>query len=123
MYKLSFSKPMYKTYKDGKITLCTYKCTMLDAKTKEVFSDFVVTGKSVCSDNDTIDVKVGRNLAESRAKYQAYSTAKELMDCNICLEDVHEQFEETLNIISFYNSLNYLKKNELKHINFLKKDL
>ena len=123
MYKLSFSKPSYKVYKDNKITLCTYRCTVHNTKTKEVFGTFTVTGKSVCSDTDTPDAKTGRAIAESRAKYRAYATAKELTATTNDMEELFEKLADMINVAGFYHYLTYLKKKELEHIKFLKEGL
>ena len=72
MLKLRFSKPFHKQYMDGKISVCKYECQIIDSQTKDIVSQFTVTGTAKCSPDDTVDVEFGRRLADSRAKLAAY---------------------------------------------------
>ena len=122
MLKLRFSKPSIKTYSDGKITVCTYKCTLLDRENKRVVDEFSVTGTSKCAPTDSIDAAFGRKLADSRAKLMAYKTV-----CNFIpkeqLNYLEEEVNRGLNTLAFYDEMLYLKSKEQEHINFIKNEL
>ena len=75
MLKLRFSKPFHKQYMDGKVSVCKYECQIVDNLTKDVVSEFTVTGTAKCSPNDTVNPEFGQKLADSRAKLAAYKRA------------------------------------------------
>ena len=55
MLKLRFSKPTHKQYVDGKVSVCKYRCKIIDNQTKEVVDEFTVTGTAKCSANDIVN--------------------------------------------------------------------
>lgn len=122
MLKLKFSKPSVKTYKDGKITVCRYKCAIIDNCTKEVLSAFNAKGISVCSDSDVVNAECGRRLADSRAKYNAYKEAAEIAKIPM-IEGKLAEVITLFNILNFHEEMQYLKKNENKHIRRLNADI
>lgn len=105
MYKISFKNPnskVVKTYNDGKVTVVTLigefsdefkhlywnlprevENWMNDHPTVRTLfeSDYkvVVTGKAICSENDTNDPKLGERIAESRAKLSLYKFMRTLL--------------------------------------------
>ena len=122
MLKLKFSKPSVKTYKDGKITVCKYKCMIIDNCTKEVLSAFNAKGISVCSDSDTVNAECGRRLADSRAKYNAYKEAASIMNI-VDREEFVNKVKVGIDVLFFYEEMQYLKKAENRHIRKLNEDI
>lgn len=118
MLKLRFSKPSVKTYKDGKITVCKYDCTLIDGETKIVVNEFSTTGMSKCSPNDALDVDYGRKLADSRAKLAAYKIASSIITEDE-IQQMLAQMEHFSELIHFTDTMRYLKKKEISHIEFL----
>lgn len=122
MLKLRFSKPSIKTYADGKVTVCRYNCTVLDKQTKEVKMRFSVLGTAKCAPNDTVDAAYGRKLADSRAKFNAYKIAENIIspDCYTC---IIEEINKNAALACFVETMWYLKKKEEEHIKFLNKEM
>lgn len=121
MLKLRFSKPSVKTYMNGKITICKYDCTLIDGETKIVVNEFPATGMSKCSPNDVLDVDYGRKLADSRAKLAAYRIASSIIS-EEDIEDMLAQMEHFSELIHFTDTMRYLKKKEIAHIEFLNEE-
>ena len=107
MLKLRFSKPSYKQYMDGKVSVCKYKCQIVDNQTKDVVSEFTVTGTAKCSPNDTVNPEFGQKLADSRAKLAAYK---------YLLSELAETVDRAVGILEFHQTMQYLKKKEVDHI-------
>ena len=118
MLKLKFSKPSTKQYNDGRITVCTYSCEIIEnntGNTKEVRSSFKVTGISKCAPGDTVDLDFGRKLADSRAKLQAYRIASKYINPTSIPAFV-ESINSSIELLKFIDFMRYLKENEIKHI-------
>lgn len=115
MFKLRFSAPRIKHYKDGLLTVCKYDCTVFDNATKGIVTEFTVTGTSKCAINDKVNEAFGNKLADSRAKEAAYKRASQLVS-----EDKIYEMEETvckfMNLIAFVDKMRYLRKKETTHI-------
>lgn len=116
MLKLRFSKPFVRQYMDGKISVCKYECVIVDGYTKAIKEKFTVTGYAKCSPNDTVDTEFGRKLADSRAKYNAYKYAANIL-CPACIEEIAERVNKEIEMLEFINTMQYLKKKEITHIN------
>lgn len=116
MIKLRFSPPVYKTYNGGKITTCTYKCEQVNTRRKEVISEFTVQGKATCSDQDVPNERIGRNIAESRAKYLAYKRVAISPDC---LEDCETDVDRRSEYLMYQYKIQRCKKRELDHLKTL----
>ncbi len=115
MFKLRFSKPFHKQYMDGKVSICKYECQIVNNLTKEIVSEFTVTGTAKCSPNDTVDPEFGKKLADSRAKLAAYKRANNRYPKGQ-LEDLIEVVNRAVSILEFHQTLQYLKKKEVDHI-------
>lgn len=115
MLKLRFSKPFHMQYMDGKVSICKYRCTLMNKATKEVIDEFTVTGVAKCSANDTPNAEFGAKLADSRAKFLAYKKI-----CNrypeFSLEELAELVNTAMEILDFQATMQYLKKKEAAHI-------
>jgi transcription antitermination factor NusG len=107
---------------DGKVTVCRYKCTVIDNKNKKVISTFIAKGISKCSDNDTLNIEQGRRLADSRAKYYAYKKAVEMYSQDE-IDAIVKAINESVELVEFYNKMLYLKKSEIKHIKLLNSEI
>ena len=104
MYKISFKNPnskIVKTYNDGKVTVVIligefsnefkhlywnlprevsdWMDNHPTVKTSEPAYEISVTGKAICSENDTNDPKLGERIAESRAKLSLYKFMRTLL--------------------------------------------
>jgi len=115
MLKLQFSKAHYHTYNDGKVTICLYSCKVIDTQTKEIVTDFKVTGKAICSEKDEVNAAVGRMIADSKAKHIAYQKAQRMWNKG-AISTLKHKIEQAENIINFFNQMKYLKKAEEAHI-------
>ena len=120
MLKLTFSKPSIKTYNDGKVTICRYTCRLINKQSKQVVMEFISTGTSKCSPNDTLNEEYGRKLADSRAKLAAYKRAERIIspECYLTMLEELDRMTETLD---FVDTMYYLRKKEAEHINTLNK--
>ena len=115
MLKLRFSKPFHKQYMDGKVSVCKYECQIIDNQTKDVVSEFTVTGTAKCSPNDTVDPEFGKKLADSRAKFLAYKKAGSRYP-KFMLEELATTVDKAMGILEFHGTMQYLKKKEVDHI-------
>lgn len=118
MLKLKFSKPSIKHYNDGKITVCTYSCSIIEnnaGNAKEVKCEFTSTGIAKCSPNDTVDLDFGRKLADSRAKLKAYKVASNYIAPE-SIPALVERINAGIELLKFTEFMRYLKGNELLHI-------
>ena len=122
MLKLRFSKPSIKTYMDGKITVCKYNCVLFDNNTKQTVKEFSVTGTSKCADTDTPNADYGRKLADSRAKYSAYKEMANLLPIRE-LNEMNARIKSHCELLSFIDSMKYLRKKEQDHIEYLDTEL
>ena len=115
MLKLRFSKPFHKQYMDGKVSVCKYECQIVDNQTKDVVSEFTVTGTAKCSPNDTVNPEFGQKLADSRAKLAAYKRANNRYPKYLLIE-LAETVDRAVGILEFHQTMQYLKKKEIDHI-------
>ena len=115
MLKLRFSKPFHKQYMDGKVSVCKYECQIVDNQTKDVVSEFTVTGTAKCSPNDTVNPDFGAKLADSRAKLNAYKIAANLVPSNV-VEEWIEEINNKMEMMIFLDQMRYLKRKEISHI-------
>ena len=115
MLKLRFSKPSHKQYMDGKVSVCKYECQIIDNQTKDIVSEFTVTGTAKCSPNDTVNPEFGKKLADSRAKLAAYKRATSRHP-RFALEELAETVDKAVGILEFHQTMLYLKKKEVDHI-------
>ena len=115
MLKLRFSKPFHKQYMDGKVSVCKYECQIVDNQTKDVVSEFTVTGTAKCSPNDTVNPEFGKKLADSRAKLAAYKKANNRYP-KYMLVELAETVDRAVGILEFSQTMQYLKKKEVDHI-------
>lgn len=120
MLKLRFSKPSFRKYMDGEICVCSYKCEILDTNTKEVLDSFKVSGTAKLADGDIMS-DLGAKLADSRAKLAAYKKA-----ANIISDEDYEGFAEMIeavcNLLDFSDFMHYMKKKEIEHIKYLRRE-
>lgn len=122
MLKLRFSKPSYKNYMEGKLVLCKYDCTLIENQTKEVRDKFTVTGIAKCAPSDKVDVAYGTKLADSRAKLAAYKKAESVYP-------KHKQkmlallIDQYCDAIEFAQTMKFLKKKEVSHIESILKEV
>ena len=114
MMKLRFSKPTFKQYLNGRITVCKYDCTVIDNLDKSIVAEFSVTGTAKCSPNDTVS-DFGIKLADSRAKLNAYKKASNLLPSNVIYEWI-EELKGKASFIDFLAQMRYLKRKEIDHI-------
>lgn len=122
MLKLRFSKPSVRTYMDGKVTVCKYDCTLIDGNTKTIVEKFSVKGTSKCAPSDNVDADFGRKLADSRAKFEAYKVASNMVDPE-CIKCMIEEIKCNYETIDFIETMQYLKRKEADHINYLHNEL
>lgn len=122
MLKLRFSKPSIKTYKDGRLTVCRYNCTLYDNCTKVIIKEFTTTGTATCAEGDVLNVSFGTKLADSRAKKEAYRVAYNLIKPED-IERMYKEIERNVELINFISSMQYLKNKETEHIKYLNAEL
>jgi hypothetical protein len=120
--KLVFSNPEYHVYETRstqvKTVICLYNCKVKARSTQETLMAFKVCGKSECSKQDEFNELLGKRLAESRAKLQAYKNVKQSMAADINkLEDI---VEKSCSEIEFYDQMKYLIQKESERIEDLK---
>ena len=118
MFKLRFSNPMYHTYDNDRITVCKYECTVLDCSKKEVIQTFKVIGKSICSPEDTIDVRMGKMIAEGKAKLLAYSKMSNYYSQSY-IDYLTEQVKGMIDELNFIYQMKFLTKSERKHLDLI----
>jgi hypothetical protein len=118
MIKLRFSPPAYKTYHGGRITTCLYECEQVDTERKKVLTKFTVQGKATCSSLDIPNEKIGRMVAESRAKFLAYK--KVAMDKD-CIKMCEEELDRMSDYLMYQYKVHKCKKRELEHLKKLTK--
>lgn len=123
MVKLSFNNPKYFQYmKDGKqVIKCTYSCQVYDNDLHYVVTTFNVEGYSMCSKNDTFNEVLGKIIADSRAKSEAYRLARDMFSSG----DIYRMkldialYQKRIN---FHKKMQYLKQQEDKHLNWVLKN-
>ena len=117
MIKLRFSKPKYNTFNNGKVTTCCYNCDLVNTRTRTVINNYCkVKGTAICNDTDTPNPAIGRMIADSRAKKNAYEyAAKDFKYTTVQQEELKCLLEET----DLYKRMKYLSSHESKHINSL----
>ena len=118
MIKLRFSPPVYKTYNGGKVTTCLYKCQKVDSSKGIVLKEFSVVGKAKCSAQDVPDEKIGKMIAESKAKYLAFKQCT--YDPNL-VESIEKLLDEVADVFWFNEKMKRCKKRELEHLKYLTK--
>ena len=121
MIKLRFENAIYRTYCDGKITTCSYKCTLYDTDNKFVIEKFTSSGKSRCADYDVLDPQIGRALAEARAKRNAYKRAKKTMTSFHTLKDLRAQLRHITDRWMSLQTFIFCYEDECDHIKRLMK--
>lgn len=123
MVKLSFKNPKYFQYmEEGRMVVkCVYTCEVYDKDIHQSIHTFTVEGYSTCSENDTFDESQGKIIADSRAKSQAYSIARDMFTkCDICqMESKIAMYQK---LIDFHKKMQYLKQQEDKHLNWVLKN-
>lgn len=122
MLKLRFSSPSIATYNDGKVTVCRYNCILFDGDAKAIQDEFRVTGTAKCAPNDNVDAEFGRKLADSRAKLAAYKIASRILSKE-CLQCMIEKVNQSIDLIQFIDTMNFLKKREIEHIETLAEEI
>lgn len=122
MIKLRFEKPEFKTYCNGRITTCTYKCTLYETENKSVLEKFTVSGKATCADDDVCDPEIGRSLSNARAKRNAYKKAKShlmsfhtLKELRLHLKHISERWRALQTLVFCYDDEVEHIKRLLKH--------
>lgn len=123
MVKLSFKNPKYFQYmEDGKqVIKCTYSCKVYDNDLHCVVTTFNVEGYSTCSENDTFNEVLGKIIADSRAKSEAYRIARDMFSSG----DLYRMKLEIAlyqKRIDFHKKMQYLKQQEDKHLNWVLKN-
>ena len=120
MIKLRFSKPLYKTYDAGRVTTCTYECTRVGPKDENDAEHlrFTVTGKAVCSKQDVPDERIGRHIAESRAKLLAY---KKVSYNPITIRFYENVIDNLAELVMFQYKISRCRKREIDHLRDLTK--
>lgn len=131
--KLSFcGREDYKWIESGNNIICGIKCkikrvdpNLWDYKHKisrffpRVINNynnsmFTVYGVAKCHPGDEFDVKIGKRVAESRAKHKAYSIAKRYITA------LSNKIESDLNEYkNFVKEMNRQEEHEKKHMNYL----
>lgn len=112
MLKLRFSKPDIRTFLNGQITKCYFKCQIVETQSGNVLNRFSVSGQARCNPTDHQDSKLGAALAESRAKYRAYCYAQE------CVDEILSSMG-TGDLLDLSEQMWYMRENEAKHENIL----
>lgn len=116
MIKLRFSKAQYNGYCDGKVTTCTYKCTLYDSESKIIIERFNARGKATCAPDDTPDEWLGRALSEARAKMHAYKHARKYFDGFASEKSIDEQLRRLWDMKKSINRLRFCYFDEMEHI-------
>lgn len=123
MLKLSFSNPKFVewTTKDGHhVVKCIYSCNRHETdpnQGSEAYNrKFTVEGIASCSPNDTYSLKLGRILADSRAKSRAYSEALIYISSE---EDIEEYIKYEQDKLDFIKRMKFLKVQEGEHLKYV----
>lgn len=119
MIKLRFSKPNYKVIENCNKVLCTYECDIYNTVNKIVYRHFKVLGEAICHKKDKFDEKTGKMIADSKAKFKAYSIAKS--HYSYTYKTLNKELQNILDVIDFYDQMSYLKVSENAHLNFISK--
>lgn len=121
MLKLSFSEPKYVdwTTKDGHhVVKCIYSCTMHYTDSNTVAKKFVSEGQSSCSPNDTFDMKIGRIIADSRAKSNAYAICAAEFPKGY-VYNMTQTLKKMQDNIDFVKKIHFLKVQEGEHLKYV----
>lgn len=116
--KLTFSKPKFIHYvkNNQQVTKCIYKCKIVTSA-GAITDDFVVDGYAICSPNDTYNSRTGEIIADSRAKNNAYTRCRNKLSS--CILDKQAIIAAAWEMANFYNKMQFLKKQEMEHLEFI----
>lgn len=120
MVKLSFYTPRYFEYMKGgqMVNKCIYECEVINTFTGAILTSFKVEGISTCSANDVYNTTKGNIIADSRAKAKAYTIARDLISSRE-VDVMNAKIESYQNLIAFHKKMQYLKKQEDQHLNYV----
>lgn len=116
--KIRFSKPTFRTFHEGRVTSCSFNCTLL-INGSEV-KRFKTHATTQLAEGDTPDPVKARHLAESKAKLKAYEVAVAGSNANAVSEVLHRTLERVAECKSILKLI-HLRNAERKHIHQLKK--
>lgn len=122
MYKLQFKPSKFNVIDNPSTCCCTIECSIIYKETgmeAKVYK-FLSRGTARKALEDEFDMTVGKNLSESRAKKQAYKKA--LRWINMKNIELYNAFKFYCEGKDFEENLQYYKKEEENHINYLKNE-
>lgn len=114
MLKLRFVNRTFKQL--DTTTTCTFQCEFYNTQTKEVITQFDITGSTKLSENDTFDAVKGKQIAESKAKIKAYNYLKEYIIHNT---NYKQKALELIFLADCVENMLFYKKRERSHFNTL----
>lgn len=111
--KLQFSKPKYHSYDNERIITCSYQCNIIDDE-RRIIKSFKTIGKAVVAPGDVPNTKLGKRIAEGKAKKKAYNKGYLIIRNQFLpIHKLHEEQEQ------FLHQMKYLIVDEIKHLDDL----